>query len=85
MKKYYIIYEYNEELNDIRNLKESENREEIASWLGIGVNNLSKSVTKNLDVLPQLVKNKYFIMIDKEIEEWKTLLFLCFRKEKTLL
>ena len=69
MKKYYIIYEYDQEKNDIRNLKESENREEVAKWLGIGVNNLSKSVAKNLDTLPQLIKNKYFIMLDKEIEE----------------
>lgn len=66
MKKYYIIYEYNKENNDITNKAEFENREELASWLGVRVDNLSKSVAKTLDNLPRLIKDKYFIMIDKE-------------------
>ena len=66
MKKYYIIYEYNREENDIKNITESTNREEIAKWLGVRVDNLSKSITKNMDELPRLIKDKYFVMIDKE-------------------
>ena len=66
MKKYYIVYEYNEKENDIRNVTESENRNEIANWLGVRVDNLSKSITKSMDALPRLIKDKYFIMIDKE-------------------
>ena len=69
MKKYYVVYEYNKEENDIRNITESTNREEIAKWLGVRVDNLSKSITKNMDVLPRLIKDKFFIMIDTEIEE----------------
>lgn len=66
MKKYYIIYEYNKENNDITNKAEFENKEELANWLGVRVDNLSKSVAKTLDNLPRLIKDKYFIMIDKE-------------------
>ena len=69
MKKYYIIYEYNKDTNDIKNLAEFENREETCKWLGIGVNNLSKSVAKTLDNIPQLIKDKYMVMIEKELIE----------------
>ena len=65
-KKYYVIYEYNKENNDIINKMDSDNRETIAKWLGVRVDNLSKSITKSMDVLPRLIKDKYFIMIDKE-------------------
>lgn len=66
MKKYYVIYEYEEEKNDIRNVAEFESRESLANWLGVRVDNLSKSVAKSMDELPRLIKDKYFIMIDKE-------------------
>lgn len=66
MKKYYVVYEYNKELNDIENKAEFENREELANWLGVRVDNLAKSVTKTMEELPRLIKDKYFIMIDKE-------------------
>lgn len=66
MKKYYIIYEYNKENNDITNKAEFESRESLASWLGVRVDNLAKSTTKTIDNLPRLIKDKYFIMIDKE-------------------
>lgn len=66
MKKYYIIYKYDAERNDITNEAEFENREELANWLGVRVDNLAKSVAKTLDNLPRLIKDKYFIMIDKE-------------------
>ena len=65
-KKYYIIYEYDKEKNDITNKMESQNREEIASWLGVRVDNLSKSIAKTIEELPRLIKDKYFVMIDKE-------------------
>ena len=65
-KKYYIIYEYEKENNDIKNVAEFESRESLANWLGVRVDNLAKSTTKNIDNLPRLIKDKYFIMIDKE-------------------
>ena len=66
MNKYYIIYEYDKEKNDITNRMESQNREEIASWLGVRVDNLSKSIAKTIEELPRLIKDKYFVMIDRE-------------------
>ena len=66
MKKYYIIYEYEKENNDIRNIAEFENREDLANWLGVRVDNISKSVAKTMDELPRLIKDKFFVMIDKE-------------------
>ena len=66
MKKYYIVYEYKKETNDIRNIAEFESRESLASWLGVRIDNISKSVTKTMDDLPRLIKDKYFVMIDKE-------------------
>jgi hypothetical protein len=65
-KKYYIIYEYNKENNDITNKAEFENRNDLANWLKVRVDNLSKSMTKSMDNLPRLIQDKYFIMIDKE-------------------
>lgn len=69
MKKYYIVYQYNEEKNDIENKAEFENREDLASWLGVRADNLAKSITKTMEELPRLIKDKYFIMIDKEMED----------------
>ena len=65
-KKYYVIYEYNKENNDIINKMDSDNRETIAKWLGVRVDNLSKSITKSMDALPRLIQDKYFIMIEKD-------------------
>ena len=49
MKKYYTIYEIDKENNDIINTWESEKREDIANWLDIRLDNLSKYVAKNID------------------------------------
>jgi len=69
MKKYYIVYEYNEKENDIRNIAEFEERENVANWLGVRMDNLAKSTTKTIENLPRLIKDKYFVMIEKDIEE----------------
>lgn len=65
MKKYYTIYEIDKQTNDITNTWESENRESVAEWLGIRIDNFSKYVAKNIDNINCKLKNdKYFIMID---------------------
>lgn len=69
MKKYYVVYEYIEEQNDIRNVAEFEERKSLSNWLGVRMDNLAKSTTKTIENLPRLIKDKYFIMIEKDIEE----------------
>lgn len=64
--KYYVIYEYNEELDDVRNVAEFENRETLANWLGVEINKLYRYTTETIEKLPMLKDNKYFYIVDKE-------------------
>lgn len=67
MKKYYIVYKYNKNNNDIENVTEFTERNEVANWLQIRIDNLAKYVCKNIENINcKLKEDKYFIVIDKE-------------------
>lgn len=70
MKKYYNIYKINKETMDLDNVFGSEKREEIANYLNIRLDNLSKYTTKDLDKAPnktKIINNEhYLIMIDND-------------------
>ena len=64
-EKYYSIYEINKETKEIEERWGSEERKEIANWLGIDYKNLHKYITKSLDNINCKLKDEmYFIMID---------------------
>ena len=70
MKKYYNIYKINKETMDLDNVFGSEKREEIASYLQVRLDNLSKYTTKDLDKSPnktKIINNEhYLVIIDNE-------------------
>ena len=70
MKKYYNVYRIDKENMDLTNVYGSEKREEIASYLNIRLDNLSKYTTKDIDKAPQKSKiindERYIIIIDNE-------------------
>ena len=70
MKKYYNVYRIEKETNDIVNVYGGENRQEIANFLQIRIDNFSKYATKNMEQKPQktkIIENQhYFIIIDND-------------------
>lgn len=70
MKKYYNVYRIDKQNNDIINVYGGENREEIANFLQVRIDNFSKYTTKDMDKAPQKTKildnNHYFVIIDTE-------------------
>lgn len=66
MKKYYNVYKINKESLDLENVFGSEKREEIANYLQVRIDNLSKYTTKNMDTKPQktkIIENEHYIII----------------------
>ena len=66
MKKYYNIYRIDKETNDIINVYGSEKREDIANYLNIRVDNLSRHTTKTSEEMPKYTKvidNQHYIVI----------------------
>lgn len=61
--KYYSIYEIDKTNNDLTNIFGSENREQIASYLNVRIDNLARYTTKNIDIAPKHSK----IINDKEL------------------
>lgn len=70
MKKYYNVYRIDKETNDITNVYGSEERQEIADFLQVRIDNFSKYAVKNMEQKPQKTKildnNHYFVIIDTE-------------------
>ena len=65
MRKYYTIYKINKENNDIENIAEFTEREKASEWLQIRLDNFSKYVAKNIDLIQcKLKDDKYFVMIE---------------------
>lgn len=68
MKKYYNIYRIEKETNDIVNVYGGENREEVANFLQVRLDNFSKYTTRDIDSKPQKTKiinnQHYFVIID---------------------
>lgn len=71
MKKYYIIYKYNKNNNDIENINDFTSLKDASNFLQIDYTNVNKYIIKNIDMIKDnnksLKDNKYFIY--KEIEE----------------
>ena len=66
MRKYYNVYRIEKDTNDIVNVYGAENRQEIANFLQIRIDNFSKYATKNMDIAPQktkIINNKHYIII----------------------
>ena len=70
MKKYYNVYRIDKENLDLINVFGSEDRKEIANYLNIRLDNLSKYTTKDIDKAPNKTKilnnEHYLIMIDND-------------------
>ena len=70
MKKYYNIYRIDKENNDVINVYGGENREEIANFLQVRLDNFSKYTTKTIEEQPnktKIINNQhYFVIIDTE-------------------
>ena len=64
--KYYSIYEIDKTNNDLTNIFGSENREQVADFLQVRIDNLARYTTKNIDILPKhskILNNKELIVI----------------------
>ena len=67
MKKYYVIYEIEEDTNDLQNKYDSSNLKKIAKWLDVDYSNISKYIVKDIDnINARLKDNKYFIFKEYE-------------------
>ena len=69
LKKTYILYEYNEQTNDIKYLWESCNREKIASYLQVDKKHLNRYLNYSLDNEQKKKKNNNYIAFVDYIEE----------------
>lgn len=66
MSKYYNIYRINKETGDLDNMYGGENRQDVANYLQIRIDNFSKYVAKNMEQLPQktkVINNEHYIII----------------------
>jgi hypothetical protein len=72
-QKYYTLYEYNKDNNDITNLYDTTNREIASKKLGTTIKHLNEYCIKAQELfkngvlnLPRLQDTRYFIVIDTD-------------------
>lgn len=69
VKKYYTIYSIDKNTLDLHNEAEYTKRDDACQWLGVTSKHLTDYLVKDIEhITCKLREDKYFIMIDEEVQ-----------------